>query len=84
MLKILTGVISGIVSGTGMGGGTILILILSVFMRNRPAHSTSDKFSFFCANFLNSNISIFERTTNRLEKWNSNCNFRNNWSNIWS
>lgn len=34
MLKILTGLISGIVSGTGMGGGTILILILSVFMRN--------------------------------------------------
>lgn len=32
MLEILTGVIAGIVSGTGMGGGTILILILSVFM----------------------------------------------------
>lgn len=32
MLEILTGLISGIVSGTGMGGGTILILILSVFM----------------------------------------------------
>ena len=32
MLKILTGLISGIVSGTGMGGGTILILILSLFM----------------------------------------------------
>lgn len=32
MLEVLTGVISGIVSGTGMGGGTILILILSVFM----------------------------------------------------
>lgn len=32
MLEVLTGVIAGIVSGTGMGGGTILILILSVFM----------------------------------------------------
>ena len=32
MLEIITGLISGIVSGTGMGGGTILILILSVFM----------------------------------------------------
>lgn len=32
MLEFLTGVISGTVSGTGMGGGTILILILSVFM----------------------------------------------------
>lgn len=41
MLEILTGLISGIVSGTGMGGGTILILVLSVFMRNRPACSSS-------------------------------------------
>lgn len=32
MLEILTGFISGVVSGTGMGGGTILILILSIFM----------------------------------------------------
>ena len=32
MLEFFTGIISGIVSGTGMGGGTILILILSVFM----------------------------------------------------
>ena len=32
MIEILIGVISGIVSGLGMGGGTILILILSVFM----------------------------------------------------
>lgn len=32
MLEVITGLISGMVSGTGMGGGTILILILSVFM----------------------------------------------------
>lgn len=32
MLEIFTGIISGIVSGTGMGGGTILILVLSLFM----------------------------------------------------
>lgn len=32
MLEFLTGIISGIISGTGMGGGTVLILILSVFM----------------------------------------------------
>ena len=32
MLEIITGFISGIVSGTGMGGGTILILVLSVFL----------------------------------------------------
>lgn len=33
MLEILTGIISGIVSGMGMGGGTILILVLSFYMR---------------------------------------------------
>jgi len=32
MIEILTGFISGIVSGTGMGGGTILILFLSIFL----------------------------------------------------
>ena len=32
MKEILIGIVSGIISGTGMGGGTILILILSVFM----------------------------------------------------
>lgn len=32
MKEILIGIISGIISGTGMGGGTILILCLSVFL----------------------------------------------------
>ncbi len=30
MIKILIGIVSGIVSGTGMGGGTILIFMLTV------------------------------------------------------
>ena len=32
MLEFITGIIAGCFSGIGMGGGTILILILSVFM----------------------------------------------------
>ena len=32
MIEIFIGVISGIVSGLGMGGGTILILFLSLFL----------------------------------------------------
>ena len=32
MVETLTGFISGIVSGTGMGGGTILILCLSILL----------------------------------------------------
>lgn len=31
-MEILAGIISGIVSGTGMGGGTILIFLLTFFM----------------------------------------------------
>lgn len=76
MLKILTGLISGIVSGTGMGGGTILILILSVFMRNRPTCSPSHKLSILYSNINHSNHSINKRKTNRLEN-------RNNPSCIW-
>lgn len=32
MIEIIFGIISGIVTGLGMGGGTILILLLSLFM----------------------------------------------------
>lgn len=32
MLEVIFGIISGIVTGLGMGGGTILILLLSLFM----------------------------------------------------
>ena len=32
MIGVLIGFVSGIVSGTGMGGGTILILCLSIFL----------------------------------------------------
>ncbi len=32
MIEIIIGLCAGIVSGTGMGGGTILILLLSIFI----------------------------------------------------
>lgn len=32
MWEFITGIISGTISGTGMGGGTILILVLSIFL----------------------------------------------------
>ena len=38
MWEVLIGTISGAISGTGMGGGTILILILTMFMRSRAAY----------------------------------------------
>lgn len=43
MFEILIGVISGIVSGTGMGGGTILIFLLTFIMgvEQRVAQATN-------------------------------------------
>ena len=43
MFEILIGVISGIVSGTGMGGGTILIFLLTFVMgvEQRVAQATN-------------------------------------------
>lgn len=32
MIEVLIGVVAGIVSGTGMGGGTILIFLLSIML----------------------------------------------------
>lgn len=32
MIEILTGIIAGIIGGLGMGGGTVLILFLSLFL----------------------------------------------------
>ena len=32
MIEIVFGIVSGIVTGLGMGGGTILILLLTIFM----------------------------------------------------
>ena len=42
MIEILIGVIAGTISGTGMGGGTILILILTMFMRDAATYCARD------------------------------------------
>ena len=47
MIEILTGFISGIVSGTGMGGGTILILCLSIFLGIDQKTSQATNLIFF-------------------------------------
>lgn len=47
MLEILIGVISGIISGTGMGGGTILILALSLFMGVQQHTAQATNIVFF-------------------------------------
>lgn len=47
MWEILTGLISGIISGTGMGGGTILILVLSIFLGVEQHIAQSTNLIFF-------------------------------------
>jgi len=38
MWEVAIGVIAGAISGTGMGGGTILILILTMFMGSKSTY----------------------------------------------
>ncbi len=60
MLEILTGLISGIVSGTGMGGGTILILILSVFMGVEQHTAQATNLVFFVPTSLTAIITTIK------------------------
>ena len=47
MIEILIGMISGIVSGTGMGGGTILIFLLTFMMGIEQHVSQATNLIFF-------------------------------------
>ena len=47
MLNVLIGIVSGIVSGSGMGGGTILILCLSLFMGMEQHMAQATNLVFF-------------------------------------
>ena len=65
MLEILTGLASGIVSGTGMGGGTILILILSFFMGVNQHTAQATNLVFFVPTSISAIIvSIKEKLIN--------------------
>ena len=66
MTEVLIGIISGIVSGTGMGGGTILIFLLSFIMGIEQHTAQATNLIFFIptsivaiiVNFKNKNIDI--------------------------
>lgn len=65
-MEILIGLISGIVSGTGMGGGTILIFLLTIIvgLEQRVAQATNLIFFIptsivaMIVNFKNKNIDL--------------------------
>lgn len=63
MLEILVGLVSGIISGTGMGGGTILILWLSLFMGVEQHVAQATNLVFFIPTSL---VAIFVNIRQKL------------------
>ncbi len=65
MIKILIGIISGIVSGMGMGGGTILILILTCFFNiNQKIAQATNLIFFVPTSIIASVINIRNKNIN--------------------
>lgn len=66
MWEILIGAVSGIVSGTGMGGGTILILCLSLFMGMNQHEAQASNLVFFVPTSI---VAILVNIRQKLIKW---------------
>lgn len=66
MDKILVGIISGLVSGMGMGGGTILILCLSLFMGVNQHTAQGANLVFFVPTSV---VSIIANIKKKIIKW---------------
>ena len=66
MLEFFAGIISGILSGTGIGGGTILILILSIFIGIGQHTAQATNLIFFIPTSL---ASIIVTSKEKLIKW---------------
>lgn len=66
MVEILTGLIAGVVSGTGMGGGTVLILVLSIFLRVEQHTAQATNLVFFIPTSLSA---IYVGIKEKLIKW---------------
>lgn len=66
MVEVLVGLVSGIVGGLGMGGGTVLILLLSLFFNVEQHIAQSTNVVFFIptaiasiiVNIKNNNVNI--------------------------
>ncbi len=66
MWELITGLISGIVSGTGMGGGTILILVLSIFLGVDQHIAQATNLVFFVPTSISA---IIVSIKNKLIEW---------------
>lgn len=85
MIEILIGMLSGFVSGMGMGGGTILILCLSMFMGVEQHIAQATNLVFFIPTSIVAIITNIKQKYIDFKVRNSNCSFWNcrscNWSN---
>ena len=68
MIEVFTGIISGIVSGLGMGGGTILILIFTIFLNIEQHIAQATNLIFFIptaiiAIYINKNQKLLDMKT---------------------
>lgn len=66
MWEIITGLVSGIISGTGMGGGTILILVLSIFLGVEQHTAQATNLVFFIPTSI---AAIFISIKSKLINW---------------
>lgn len=70
MIEILIGIVSGIIGGLGMGGGTVLILFLSLFMNVEQHIAQSTNVIFFVPTAIATIIvSIKNRNINLKIAW---------------
>ena len=84
MTNILIGAISGIVSGMGMGGGTILILCLSLFLGKEQHVAQGANLIFFYTNFNSIYCNKYKTKINKMENRINSFRIWNNRSNNWS
>lgn len=68
MLAIVFGVIAGIVTGLGMGGGTVLILLLSLFMGLEQHVAQATNLVFFIPTSLSAIIINLKQKNVNLRK----------------
>ena len=85
MLPIIFGIIAGIVTGLGMGGGTILILLLSLFMGVEQHVAQATNLVFFIPTSIVAIITNIKQKYIDFKVRDSYCGFWNcrscNWSN---